>query len=139
MIGPEEASQKMAEGWAYIDVRSIPEFEAGHPQGAYNVPLLHKGKMGMEPNPEFLKVMEANFEKNAKLIVACKMGGRSAKAASVLSQAGYTELLDQSAGYLGKPDPFGRTAEAGWKQKDLPVDMTPEAGKSYEDLHAKAG
>ena len=29
------------EGYAYIDVRSIPEYEAGHPAGAHNVPLLH--------------------------------------------------------------------------------------------------
>ena len=26
----------------YVDVRSIPEFQAGHPKGAYCVPVLHR-------------------------------------------------------------------------------------------------
>ena len=30
-----------AEGYLYIDVRSIPEYEGGHPVGAHNIPLLH--------------------------------------------------------------------------------------------------
>ncbi len=29
------------EGYVYIDVRSIPEYERGHSAGAHNVPLLH--------------------------------------------------------------------------------------------------
>lgn len=41
-VSPEEARGLMErEGYTYIDVRSIPEFEAGHPAGAVNVPLLH--------------------------------------------------------------------------------------------------
>src|SRR4051812_21955325 len=38
---PREAAALLADGWAYLDVRSIPEFEQGHPPGAVNVPLLH--------------------------------------------------------------------------------------------------
>lgn len=38
-ISPQEASQKLAEGWTYVDVRTVEEFEAGHPPGAVNVPI----------------------------------------------------------------------------------------------------
>ena len=34
-VSPEEARDLMdKEGYAYLDVRSVPEFEAGHPTGA---------------------------------------------------------------------------------------------------------
>ena len=40
-ISPEEARDLMdKEGYVYLDVRSVPEFAAGHPTGAYNIPLL---------------------------------------------------------------------------------------------------
>ena len=42
--------------YTYIDVRSIPEFENGHPVGAHNVPLLNlDSRTGqMQPNPDFV-------------------------------------------------------------------------------------
>jgi rhodanese-related sulfurtransferase len=94
-VSPAEARDLMdKEGYVYVDVRSLPEFAAGHPQGAYNVPLMNLGPGGMTPNPEFLKVMGA-FPRDAKLIVGCKAGGRSARAASMLESAGYTGVVDQ--------------------------------------------
>ena len=56
------------EGYAYIDVRSIPEYEGGHPAGAHNVPLLHyDAQTGHKtPNQEFLAVMEANYPHDAR-------------------------------------------------------------------------
>ena len=55
-ISPAEAKALLDEGYVYVDVRSIPEFDAGHPRGAYNVPLNHQGPNGMQPNPDFLAV-----------------------------------------------------------------------------------
>ena len=46
--------------------------------------------------PFALAVMGA-FAKDAKLIVGCKAGGRSARAASMLDSAGYTSVVDQRA------------------------------------------
>ena len=47
-ISPEEARALVEDqGYSYLDVRSVPEFEAGHPVGAYNIPLLHMGPGGM--------------------------------------------------------------------------------------------
>ena len=94
----------------------MTEFEAGHPTGAYNVPLMHQGPAGMTPNPDFLGVMEKAFPKTAKLVVGCKAGGRSARAAAVLESAGFTNVVDQKAGYEG-PSPV----EPGWRPQGLPV------------------
>ncbi|HEY3253455.1 MAG TPA: rhodanese-like domain-containing protein, partial [Polyangiaceae bacterium] len=40
-VTPEEAAELLSQGHVYVDVRSEPEFEAGHPAGALNVPLLN--------------------------------------------------------------------------------------------------
>ena len=70
-VSPDEAKALIdREAYVYVDVRSVPEFEAGHPTGAYNVPLMHQGPAGMTPNPDFLDVMEKSFAKGARLVVA---------------------------------------------------------------------
>jgi len=35
----EQARQQQAAGAKYLDVRSIPEFQQGHPEGAFNIPV----------------------------------------------------------------------------------------------------
>ena len=131
-ISPDEARDLMdREGYTYLDVRSIPEFEAGHPKGAYNVPLNHMGAAGMSPNPEFLSVVQKSFPTDAKLVLGCKGGGRSLRAAQMLEAAGYTAVVDQRAGFEGNP------AEPGWRPKGLPVDTQAETGRAYEALRAK--
>jgi rhodanese-related sulfurtransferase len=138
-ISPEEALERIErEGFVYVDVRSVPEFEAGHPSGAYNVPLNHQGPRGMAPNPDFLPVIEATFPKDAKLVVGCKLGGRSAKAAAVLEQAGFTQVVDQTAGFDGQRDPFGQLTNPGWSPKGLPVSNEPEPGRSWAELASAA-
>ena len=57
-ISPQEASEKLAEGFTYVDVRTTEEFEAGHPSGAVNVPIQHAAT---DPNADFLRVMNASF------------------------------------------------------------------------------
>ncbi len=138
-VSPQEAQQLIAEqGYVLLDVRSVPEFEAGHPEGAYNVPLNHAGPSGMAPNPEFLKVVEANFPRDTKLVVACKAGGRSIKAAQALLEAGYADVIDQRAGWSGAADPFGKGLEPGWQACGLPTAVSAEPGRSWNELAAKA-
>lgn len=138
-ISPQEARELMEkEGYVYVDVRSIPEFDAGHPEGAYNVPLMHMGPAGMAPNPEFLDVMQKAFPREAKLVVGCKAGGRSARAAAALESAGYTSVVDQRAGFEGAPDPMtGRIVEPGWRPAGLPVARQSTPGHDYEGLKAR--
>lgn len=134
-ISPEEALDRMErDGYAYIDVRTVPEFECGHPTGAYNVPLMHRGPGGLVPNPDFLAVMSSCFPKDAKLVVGCKMGGRSTKATAALERAGFTNVLDQAAGFDGERSPFGQTIKVGWAAKGLPTSDDAEPGRSWDEL-----
>lgn len=139
-ISPEEALTKMeTEGYAYLDVRSLPEFEAGHPEGAYNIPLLHMGPNGMTPNVDFMRVVEASFAKDTKIVVGCKAGGRSLRAVEMMSAAGYLEVVDQRAGFSGAADAFGRMVEPGWAPKGLPVSSSAAAGRDFASLKKAAG
>ena len=90
-VGVQEAHDLQAtDGYTYVDVRSVPEYENGHPEGAHNVPLLHRDSQTgqMTPNPDFLAVMQANYGSDAKLLIGCQVGGRSFRAAQILSAAG---------------------------------------------------
>lgn len=130
-VAPEEARELMEkEGYVYVDVRSIPEFVQGHPEGAYNVPLHHMGPGGMTPNGEFLGVMQKNFSNDTKIVVGCKAGGRSLAAASVLLGAGFTSVVDQRCGFEGGPEP-------GWRPRGLPVSTSAPADRCYEALRSK--
>src|SRR5262245_24358129 len=77
-VSPEEAVALLDQGYVYVDVRSEPEFEAGHVPGAFNVPLKHATSLGAEmtPNDEFLDVMRAAFAKDDKLLLGCRSGRR---------------------------------------------------------------
>jgi len=136
-VSPEEAAALLADGYVYVDVRSEPEFEAGHVPGALNVPLLHQGPAGMVANPEFLSVMQQAFGKDEKMVVGCKAGGRSKKAADQLAQAGFNELADMSAGWDGSRDAFGRPVP-GWSKKELPIETGKPAGQAYADVKQRA-
>lgn len=136
-VTPEQARDLMEkDGYAYVDVRSEQEFAAGHPTGSYNVPLLHMGPAGMTPNPDFLAVMESAFPKDAKLVVGCKAGGRSMRASAMLESAGFTNVVDQHAGFEGAPGASGRL-EPGWRPKGLPVAKDADAGQTYKGLAEK--
>jgi rhodanese-related sulfurtransferase len=136
-ITVQQAHQEQGTGAKYLDVRSIPEFEQGHPEGAYNVPLMHVDPetRQMRPNPEFLDVVRANFPTDAQLVIGCQMGGRSAKAAEILATAGYRDVANVLGGYGGAPQ-FGHV---GWVQAGLPVAQTAADDRGYTALRGKAG
>jgi rhodanese-related sulfurtransferase len=138
-VSPAEAKRLIdEEGYLYLDVRSEPEYAAGHPAGAHNVPILHAGPGGMKPNPDFLGVVGALYPKDAKIVVGCRSGQRSMRAAEAMVSAGYTRIVDQRAGFEGPRDAFGAVTEPGWGPAGLPVEQaTP--GASYAELRQKAG
>lgn len=139
-VSPEEAKRLMdEEGYVYVDVRSIPEFEQGHPTGAFNLPLLHMTSGGMQPNPDFVDVFKANFDTGQKVVLGCRSGGRSLRALQHLETLGYANLVDQRAGFGGSANAFGQAQEAGWQAAGLPVATAPDEGRSYEELARKAG
>ena len=137
-VSPEEAQGLMAsEGYAYVDVRSIPEFEAGHPEGAYNVPWKHMDASGWSPTtttssgswkPPSARTRSSSWAARAA-------GGRSA-AAETLIEAGFTHVVDQRAGFVGGMGPQG--LEPGWATKGLPTSQAAEPGRAYAALAPKA-
>src|SRR3954468_15319590 len=137
-IEPSEAAELVKQGWAYLDVRSIPEFEDGHPAGAANIPLLHMAGGRMAPNPVFQEVVEANYAKDAKIVVGCKAGPRSRQAAALLEAAGYTNVVDMRGGFHGERDNFGRVAVTGWAESGLPVEASAPPDKTYAELEKRA-
>lgn len=129
---PEEVKTLVAEGYVYVDVRTEAEFGAGHPPGALNVPVTVAGV----PNPEFVSVLERALGKDAKIVVGCKAGPRSRRAAELLNQAGFSNVVEMPAGFSGGRDEFGRPLP-GWIQQGLSVETGAPAGQSYADVKAR--
>lgn len=135
-VSVHDAAELMKQGWRYLDVRSIPEYDAGHPAGASNVPLLHQQAGRMVPNPDFDAVVASSYPREEKLLVGCKMSGRSAQAVARLEAAGFTNVIHVRGGFFGERDPFGKVDAAGWQDAGLPVSQDPTPGHSYQELAA---
>ena len=130
------------DAFTYVDVRSVPEYDKGHPAGSHNVPLLHfdAATGRMQPNPEFLAVMQASYGLDAKLLIGCQVGGRSAQAAQLLGSVGYSDVSNVLGGFGGARDPAtGQVMVEGWVQAGLPVETDPTPDGSYADLQKKTG
>ena len=137
-ISPDEAHARMQnEAFTYVDVRTEEEFAAGHPEGAVNVPSMLSGAEGMTPNPDFVAVMGRAFAKDAPLILGCKSGNRSMRAARALLAAGFTRVLEQRAGWDGAKGTFGELLEPGWSRTPLPAATGTPAERSYAALRTR--
>jgi rhodanese-related sulfurtransferase len=133
----QEAAELMKQGYKYLDVRSVPEFEAGHPEGALNIPLLNAQGGRMVPNPDFQAVAQGNLPRDEKLLVGCKTNGRSAQAAAVLEAAGYSNVIHVVGGWAGIRDMYGKVSTPGWVSAGLPTATTATPGASYSELAGK--
>lgn len=121
------------EGYALLDVRSVMEFEAGHPEGAWNVPWMVLEPTGRHANPDFLRVVRALFpDKATRLVLTCQSGNRSLQALQALAAEGYEALVDQRAGWGGVRDAFGQLTEKGWASEGLPTATGAGGERSYE-------
>jgi phage shock protein E len=94
----EQADKQLADGVELLDVRTQSEWNEGHLQGAKLVPLAKDG---------FLDKAKAALDPKKPVLVYCKSGGRSAKAAKQLREAGFT-VYDLAGGITawqkaGKP------------------------------------
>jgi len=117
---PVEAYQRLTRepGAVYLDVRTEPEFEAGHPAGARNVPVVFFDPAGGPPkaNADFVAVVSRTIPPTTPLLVGCQMGGRSQHACELLAQAGFTDVTNVQGGFGGSRD------VAGWRDAGLPVE-----------------
>ena len=136
-ISPEEAKELLDTNpeAVYLDVRTVPEFEAGHVPGAKNVPVLERNIQGqMQPTPRFAEIVEANFGKDVKCVTGCQKGARSMMAAEILTAAGFTNVTDMRGGWGGEMDMTGRMVYPGWIGRGLPVTTESEPHDRFETL-----
>ena len=75
-------------GAQLIDVRSDKEFGASHLKNAQNICV----------TDDDFKEKVSSLDKNQPVYVYCKKGGRSARAAKVLKEMGFTKIYDLQGG-----------------------------------------
>jgi rhodanese-related sulfurtransferase len=133
---PPEAYETLRQEPAavYLDVRTPAEFEAGHPAGARNVPVVFLDPLTRQPRPnaDFVAVVERTVPHTAKLLVGCQAGGRSQHACELLTTAGFTDVTNVRGGFGGARDASGRVVVRGWREAGLPVETGPAGGDSSE-------
>ncbi len=140
-ITPNEAKRLLDghPGYVYLDVRTVGEFAAGHVPGALNIPVaqVNKARGVMEMNASFLTVLGANIPKTTRVIVGCKSGGRSARAARLMVGAGYRNVFNMTGGFSGRKAPSGDIIHPGWLTLGLPIEPGDGDDSSYAALRGK--
>lgn len=130
VISPTVANRMLAADAeaVFVDVRSRAEYVLqGHAVGTYNLPIMRWNDRtgGMDPNPEFVAQMAAKYGKDRTLVLICRSGHRSGRAAAALAEAGYTHLYSVQGGMSGTRDDHGKPVK-GWQQEGLPMISDPQ-------------
>ena len=135
----------------FIDVRTRAEIEfvgmtnlvdANIPYMTHDVELWNtkKKRFNSEPNSNFSiaiddLIKKKGFSKEGKIIVMCRSGSRSAKAANLLNQLGYKNVYSVVDGFEGdkaKTGPNkGHRVVNGWKNANLPWGYKLTVAKMY--------
>ena len=151
----EAAALKQSKGKEalLVDIRTQAEiFFVGEADGVdANIPYLlanfsiwddKKGRFLLTPNATFVDKMnalvsKAGLNKDSTIIVMCRSGDRSARAADDLTKAGYTNVYSLVEGFEGdvaKEGPnAGKRTVNGWKNAGLPWSYTLDKNKMYLD------
>ncbi len=74
-----------------MDVRTVVEYSEAHIPGSININVLDKN---------FETVTDSVLQKDKPVALYCRSGKRSKKAASILSEKGYT-VYDLNDGFIG--------------------------------------
>ena len=135
-----------------VDVRTRAEVTfLGMPQIAdANIPYMvtedwtnwdaKKKSFKLVPNSGFLLSMEELLKakgasKEAKIILMCRSGGRSAKATNLLAKSGYSNVYSIVDGFEGDKakngDLKGQRVVNGWKNSGLPWSYKLDKSKMY--------
>ncbi len=102
------------DGYRVIDVREQSEWDAGHVAGATLLPL---GEVTE-------RIGEVVPDKDARLLLHCAVGARSARAAGRLAELGYTNLVSMKA-------PIGQWKEQGGQWEEPRQLLTPAQQRRY--------
>jgi rhodanese-related sulfurtransferase len=103
-----------------VDVRTQAELAlVGRVPAALNIEWAFYP--GMLPNPDFVKQLAAQLDKDLPVIFMCRTGGRSHSAALVAQQLGFTHAYNMLEGFEGEANELKqRTTVNGWKHANLP-------------------
>lgn len=139
----------------FLDVRTRAEVDfLGMPTTAdANIPYMLEGDWAqwdekkstfkLSPNSGFLPAVEKQLakkglNKKSKIVLMCRSGSRSAKAAKLLSQAGYKNVYSVVDGFEGdkaKEGPHkGQRVVNGWKNANLPWSYKLDKEKMYWEM-----
>ena len=83
--------------------------------------LLAIADEGGRPNPDFISQVSEAVDPKTPVYVICRVGGRSANACRMLSEAGFANLANVTEGFEGRGNETGhRNLVEGWKFHGLP-------------------
>ena len=105
-VGNAEFKQAIAAGYQLVDVRTAPEYAAGHIPGARLMPI------------DDLPSQVASLDKSKPVAVYCATGARSLNAKAFLAAQGFATVINLKAGIASwdgavvKGDVAGSTAAA---------------------------
>lgn len=95
----EQAEKLIADDIQLLDVRTQEEWDGGHLEGAKKVTVTEDG---------FLEKAKATLDPEKPVLVYCRSGSRSEKAAKILRDAGFSPVYEMQGGIVawekaGKP------------------------------------
>lgn len=120
-IPPELAWSLVSAGEArLVDVRSAEERKfVGHVPESLHVPWATG--TSLTRNPRFVRELEAKVGKEARVLLLCRSGKRSALAAEAATKAGFTQVFNVLEGFEGEIDAQQhRGGQDGWRFHQLP-------------------
>ena len=119
-LTPAEAHALMQAGAKLVDVRTQAElYWVGRVPGSVYVEW--NTYPGGTLNPDFLVQLAGVAIKTEPVMFLCRSGGRSHFAATLATQAGYSECYNVLEGFEGDKDARGqRNSVNGWRKAGLP-------------------
>ena len=116
--------QQSAPGARLVDIRSRAELDwVGRIPGAVEVEWA--SYPGMKLNPHFLAQVEQQAGGEGLLMFICRSGGRSHAAATLATNAGFTDCYNVLEGFEGDTDgEKHRNTRGGWRKAGLPWEQS---------------
>jgi len=101
------AEEMIAEGIQLLDIRTQPEWDEGHLEGAEHVDF---------HSDDFVAEAKAALDLTKPLLLYCRSGNRTVPAADLLREAGFETVYEMAGGILA------------WRAADKPVLVPGESG-----------
>lgn len=100
-LTPQEVSKRLSQA-VIVDVREAEEYNAGHLQGAINIP---RGLLEFRVDAHPILC-----DRRCEVVMHCQSGGRSALATVAMQELGFQNVVNMAGGY------------AAWTAAGLPVE-----------------